>query len=64
MRYYLAIDAYLSGLEAPAGERLEKRLTAWYGATEQYPRQLHEVSREDYLAMKRKEVARQQKAAQ
>ena len=64
MRYYLAIDAYLSGLEAPAGERLEKRLTAWYGATEQYPRQLHEVSREDYLSMKRKEVARQQKAAQ
>lgn len=64
MRYYLAIDAYLSGLTAPPGERLEKRLTTWYGATEQYPRQLHELSREAYLAMKRKEVARQQKAAQ
>ncbi len=63
MRYYLAIDAYLSALEAPAGDRLEKRLAAWYGATEQYPRQLHEVSREEYLAMKRKEVARQQKAS-
>jgi len=61
MRYYLAIDAYLAALEAPAGERLEKRLAAWYGATEQYPRQLHELTREEYLSMKRKEVARQQK---
>lgn len=64
MRYYLAIDAYLAGLDAPSAERLEKRLAAWYGATEQYPRQLHELTREDYLAMKRREVARQQKAVQ
>lgn len=64
MRYYLAIDAYLAGLDAPPAERLEKRLAAWYGATEQYPRQLHELTREDYLTMKRKEVARQQKAVQ
>lgn len=61
MRYYLAIDAYLAALEAPASERLEKRLAAWYGATEQYPRQLHELTREEYLSMKRKEVARQQR---
>lgn len=62
MRYYLAIDAYLSGLAAPAEQRLEKRLANWYDATEQYPRQLHEVSRDEYLGMKRNEVARQQKA--
>ena len=60
MRYYLAIDAYLSALAVPAGQRLEKRLQNWYVATERYARQLHELEREDYLAMKRKEVRRQQ----
>ena len=59
MRYYLAIDAYLRSLAAPPAERLEKRLQAWFDATEKYPRQLHEVERADYLRMKRNEVARQ-----
>jgi len=60
MRYYLAIDAYLDSLAAAPADRLEKRLRQWYGTTERYPRQLHEMEREDYLAMKRKEVQRQQ----
>jgi len=59
MRYYLAIDAYLSGLAAPPAQQLEQRLQTWFAATERYPRQLHEVPKEDYLAMKRKEYARQ-----
>lgn len=59
MRYYLAIDAYLGALAVPAPLRLEKRLQGWYGATEQYARQLHEVSRADYLDMKRQEYRRQ-----
>lgn len=59
MRYYLAIDAYLSALDTPPAQRLELRLQNWYAATETYPRQLHEVEREDYLAMKRKEYRRQ-----
>lgn len=60
MRYYLAIDAYLASLQATPADRLETRLAHWYDATEQYPRQLHEVSRDDYLVMKRREIARQQ----
>jgi hypothetical protein len=59
MRYYLAIDAYLDSLVAPAGQQLEKRLRAWFDATERYPRQLHEVERDAYLRMKRDEVQRQ-----
>jgi hypothetical protein len=59
MRYYLAIDAYLRSLAAPPGQQQEQRLQAWFDATEKYPRQLHEVGREDYLRMKRREVARQ-----
>lgn len=62
MRYYLAIEAYLGGLAAPPAQRLEQRLQAWFDATEKYPRQLHEVDREDYLAMKRREYRRQQAA--
>lgn len=60
MRYYLAIDAYLAALAAPPSERLERRLQFWFNATEQYPRQLHELDRAAYLAMKRNEYLRQQ----
>ena len=62
MRYYLAIDAYLGALSSPPNARLDKRLTAWFDATEQYPRQLHEVSRTDYMQMKHDEYQRQQTA--
>ena len=62
MRYYLAIDAYLSELNTPANQQLEQRLRAWYRATEEYPRQLHELELNEYLAMKRDEYKRQQTA--
>ena len=62
MRYYLAIDAYLGALRDPAAERLEKRLHAWFTATERYPRQLAETSRAEYLDMKRSEFRRQRQA--
>jgi hypothetical protein len=60
MRYYLAIDSYLKEVDAPAGERQERRLRGWFSATERYARQLHELEREDYMEMKRVEVVRQQ----
>ncbi len=60
MRYYLAIDAYLGALSTPAPQRLEKRLNDWYAGTERYPLQLHELGRGEYLAMKHKEICRQQ----
>ena len=55
MRYYLAIDSYL---DAPAPGQLDQRLGAWFDATEQYAQQLHEMDRDDYLAMKRREFER------
>ena len=60
MRYYLAIEAYLSALAEPPAARLEKRLNLWHSAVEQYPTQLHELEREQYLTMKRQEIRRQQ----
>jgi hypothetical protein len=62
MRYYLAIDAYLAALTSPTSKQLEKRLQLWYNSTEQYAVQLHEVERNDYLEMKRREHQRQQVA--
>ena len=60
MRYFLAIDAYLGALATPLPEQLEKRLQSWYTATEVYARQLHDVDRGAYLAMKGREYQRQQ----
>jgi hypothetical protein len=59
MRYYLAIEAYL-GAPALTPQQLEKRLNDWHTDVEQYPLQLHEMDRAAYLAMKHKELARQQ----
>ena len=60
MRYYLAIDAYLAALNTPPESQSEKRFQLWYANNENYPRQLHEVEKEEYMAMKRKEYKRQQ----
>ncbi len=60
MRYYLAIDAYLGALATAEPQRFEHSLDLWFSATELYPRQLQEVDRDAYLAMKRREYLRQQ----
>jgi hypothetical protein len=60
MRYYLAVEAYLDALASPKPLQLQKRLHSWFSATEQYPRQLHEVDRTAYIDMKRGEYLRQQ----
>ena len=60
MRYFLAIEAYLGALTTAPQERLEKRLNDWFTGIERYPRQLHELERDEYLDMKHKEIQRQQ----
>jgi hypothetical protein len=60
MRYYLAVDAFLDSLQAPPAQQAEYRIQAWFDATERYPRQLREMDRQTYVAMKRHEVERQQ----
>ena len=58
MRYYLAIEAYLGALGLPQTLQLDKRLDDWYSSIERYPRQLHELDRAEYLALKRSEALR------
>ena len=63
MRYYLAVEAYLGALGLPPAEQSERRMRDWYASIERYPVQLHELERNQYLEMKRKEILRQQAAA-
>lgn len=62
MRYYLAIDAFLSAVNSTPSQQLEQRLQSWFSSTELYAAQLHEVDRDAYLDMKRREYARQLKS--
>ena len=55
MRYYLAIESYLSTANKPPAMRFEY----WFDATEQYRLQLHESDRASYLSMKKDEYQRQ-----
>ena len=55
MRYYLAIEAFLGAYALPTAQQPEQRRSDWFAAIERYPRQLHEMERADYMAMKRRE---------
>ena len=63
MRYYLAVESYLGSLGQAPGRQFATRIERWFDATERYSRQLHEMDRGDYLAMKQREYARQQDLA-
>jgi hypothetical protein len=60
MRYYLAIQSYLAATNVPSASRSEARLTRWFSAVEQFPRQLHEMDLTEYLETKHAEIARQE----
>ena len=64
MRYYLALESYLATLEAPAPERVEKRLRAFHAGLERYPQQLHELELAEFLEIKRRDVSRVMQARQ
>jgi len=55
MRHYLAIEAYLASLAAPAERRLEMRLRNWYSAISRYPQLQEPVGPDEYVEMKRRE---------
>ncbi|WP_198087282.1 hypothetical protein [Variovorax sp. E3] len=55
MRYFLTLDAYLA---APGADQVERRQRRWFAGAEQYPRQLHEIDLDTYLALKREDRQR------
>lgn len=56
LRYFLAIEATLGTQEGPPAARLERRLRDFHAALERYPAQLHELTLDEYLALKRREI--------
>ncbi|UCH47691.1 MAG: hypothetical protein JSU95_16785 [Betaproteobacteria bacterium] len=62
MRYCLAVESYLRSLSRPRQEQIEARLQDWFTSSQRFSRQLYEMDRDAYLAMKRNEIARQQAA--
>jgi len=61
LRYYLAIESFLTAAAGSPAEQLNQRLQIWVASVEQYP-QLRELDRDQYLVMKHDEYLRQQKA--
>lgn len=59
MRYYLAIDAFLSAKGPSGSAHFEQSLKQWFDSTEQYPRQLKDNERADYLSAKWLQYQRQ-----
>ena len=59
MRYFLAVDSYLSTLAIPPPERFKASAERWFAATERYALQLRELDRDTYVAMKLAEYQRQ-----
>ncbi len=54
VRYFLAMEAFLETRDVPESARFEAMLGTWFDLAARYP-PLHEVSREEYLAAKRRE---------
>lgn len=52
VRYFLTVDAFLGAMRSPPAQQTERRLSAWYAGSEQFPRQLHEIDRPTYMAIK------------
>ena len=59
LRYHLGMVAHLDTLSyaqsEPGSEQFERRIARWFELTERYPRQLHEMSEEEYFDLKRRE---------
>ena len=59
MRYHLAIDAFLAQLEMGDESGHEAMLAYWFEHNDNYPQQLHEMPKQEYLTIKRQERQQQ-----
>ena len=61
MRYFLGFDCALAFNAQKSLQRFSSMAQCWYGQVEQYPVQLHEMQRTEYLNMKAAQYQREQK---
>ncbi len=59
VRAYFAIQTYMDALEIPDKQRFEKRINGYYDLTLQFKKQLYEMDKGEYLAIKRREHTNQ-----
>ena len=52
VRYYFAIQSFMSTLHFPAASRFSRRIDTWYELTNRYRKQLFELDKKDYRAFK------------
>jgi len=62
MRYIFAIQSVLEARQAPEESRQLEQQERWYGYISKYPKQLVELTREEYLDNKNLEIKNQQDA--
>lgn len=55
VRYYLAIEAFMSTLHYPVEQRFNMRIRQWYDLANRYPKQLFDLDKQDYLTFKNAE---------
>ncbi len=55
MRYFLAIQAFMDTRKVPEERRWQVRFSHWYDLTDRFRAQLFEMSKREYLQVKRKE---------
>ncbi len=55
VRYYLAIHSFLRTAQYPEQMSFSRRIREWYDLTSRFTRQLYEMDRDDYLAVKKRE---------
>ena len=58
MRYFLGLDCALSTAATEGAPRFNSMVGCWYDRIEQYPLQLHEMPRSEYLQMKASQYQR------
>ena len=55
VRYYFAIQSFMSTLHYPEESRFSMRTSEWYDLTTRYRKQLFDLDKKDYLTFKAKE---------
>jgi hypothetical protein len=55
VRYYLAIQSFMNTLRYAEERRFDMRISAWYDLTGRYRKQLFDMEKKDYLAIKTRE---------
>jgi hypothetical protein len=64
VRYYFAIQAFMNTLRSPEESRFNMRAGEWHDLTTRFPKQLFDLDRKDYLAIKTREHKNQIKLQQ